>query len=152
MRRSSPKADRAKPERPAHCRGAQSIRNHVAIAKELALGKKADDLALSNFFRRSANGGMRMADIDWDATYQPQERAENRSMVVLLVDDVADRAGTGELQDNGVNPGDVVRQKQKPARGYVFQAQRGDPIKATHNQPAKKMERAFSGGHGRHPL
>src|SRR5439155_1127021 len=34
MRRSSPKADRAKPERPAHWRGAQSIRNRVAIAKE----------------------------------------------------------------------------------------------------------------------
>ena len=43
-------------------------------------------------------------------------------MVVLLVDDVADRAGAGESQDNGVNPGDVVRQKQF-ARGYVFQAQ-----------------------------
>src|SRR5678815_4256121 len=95
---------------------------------------------------------MRMSNINWDATDRAQNRVKDRVMIVLLVDDVSNRARASELQDDGVNPSDVVRQKQEPACGHVFQSQRGDPIKATHQQPAEKIERAFSGGHGKHRL
>jgi hypothetical protein len=93
-----------------------------------------------------------MSNINWDATDRAQNRVKDRVMIVLLVDDVSNRARASELQDDGINPCDVVRQKQEPACGYVFQAQRGDPIKATHQQPAEKIEHTFSGGHGRHRL
>jgi hypothetical protein len=71
---------------------------------------------------------------------------------MFLVDDVPNRARASELQDDGVNPRDVVRQKQEPACRNVFQTQHSDPIKATHQEPAEKIKRAFSGGRGRHRL
>src|SRR6266545_6707778 len=94
-------------------------------AFQLSLGKKTDDLALRNSFCRGANRRMRVPNIDRNATQRAQNRVQNRVVIVLLVDDVPNRARASELQNDGVNPGDVVRQSKKTAGGNVSQPQRG---------------------------
>ena len=113
-------------------------------AFQLALGKKTDDLALGNFLRCSANGGTRIASIDWNTTQRPQNRVQNRFVIMFLVDDVSNRARASELQNERVNPGDVVRQKEESALWKIFQSKRSDPVKATHQQPTKEIEGALS--------
>ena len=90
---------------------------------------------------------MRLALADGDATNRAQNRMQNRFVIIFLVDDVADRARAGELQDEGVHPADMIRHKKKAAGWQVFQTERSDPIKAAHQRPSKEIERAFSGGH-----
>src|SRR5690349_20773016 len=93
-------------------------------AFQLAFGKNTDDLALRNFFRRSTNSGTRIASIDWDTTERAQDRVKDTVTIMLLVDDVPNRARASELQNDGINPGDVIGQKQEPALREVFQSQR----------------------------
>jgi hypothetical protein len=88
-----------------------------------------------------------MANVNWNATHGAQKRAQNPSAIILLVDDVADRPRARELEDEGVNPCDVVRQKEEPALREVFQAERSQSIERAHQWPAEKIKRAFSGGH-----
>ena len=65
-------------------------------------------------------------------------------MIIRLIDDIADRARTGELQDEGVHPGDMVGHEKKPAARQIFQTERSDAIKGTNEQPTKEMEGALS--------
>src|SRR5207247_10781961 len=95
---------------------------------------------------------VRMADIDRDATERAQKRVQKRLVKILLVDDVADRTWTGELQDECVHPTDMIGHEKKPARRQIFQADRSDTIKRTNQQPPKKIEGAFNVGHQRHRL
>src|SRR4029077_5297586 len=93
-----------------------------------------------------------MADVDRDAAERTQKWVQNRFVVILLVDDEADWARARELQDESVDPTDVIRHKKKPAARKIFQPDRIDAIKTTHEQPAEEIEHAFSAGHGRHRL
>ena len=93
-----------------------------------------------------------MPDIDWDAAYCTQNLVQNRFVIILLVDDVANRTRAGELQNERVHPGDVVGHKKESASRQIFQTERGHPIKATHQWPANEIERAFGGGRGNHRL
>ena len=45
-------------------------------------------------------------------------------VIIFLIDDVADRPWAGELQDEGVHPGNVIRHKKKAAGRQVFQTER----------------------------
>ena len=72
--------------------------------------------------------------------------------IKFLVDDIANWARASELQDDGINPANVVGQQKKSAIRQIVDSQRSDPIKATYQRPAEEIERAFSGGHGRHRL
>jgi hypothetical protein len=73
-------------------------------------------------------------------------------VIKFLIDDVTNRPRASELQDDGIDPRDVIRQKKKSAFGQVFESERVDPIKETNERPRKKMERALTGGHVRHRL
>ena len=121
-------------------------------AFQLALGEHTNDFALGDFFSSGANRLVRMADIDRDAAERAQKRVQKRLVKILLVDDVADRTRTGELQDECVHPTDMIGHEKKPARRQIFQADRGNAIKTTNQQPPKKIEGAFSAGHQRHRL
>ena len=89
-----------------------------------------------------------MTGIDWNAAERAQEGMRDRLVIIGLVDDVADRARTGELQHESVHPADVVWQKKKSAGRQVFQTARSDAIKAANQWPAKEIERAFGSGSG----
>ena len=88
-----------------------------------------------------------MTGIDWDAAQRAQNRVQNRFVIILLVDDVTNGAGAGELEDESIDPTDMIRHKKEAAGRQIFQAKRCDSIKCTHQWPAKKIKRAFSGGH-----
>src|SRR6266702_4114398 len=77
---------------------------------------------------------------------------QDRLAIKFLVDDIANWPRAGELQNNRIHPSDMVRQEQKSAFRQVVSSHRSGPIKATHQSPAEEIERAFSGGHGRHRL
>ena len=95
---------------------------------------------------------MRLTPANLDAPNRAQDRMQNRLVIIVVLDDVPDRPGTGELQDEGVHPTDVIRYEKKPASRQVFQTVRSDAIKAAHQWPAKEIEHAFGSGLGRHPL
>src|SRR5205814_10030165 len=80
------------------------------------------------------------------------ERAEHRLVIKFLIDDVTNGSRTGELQDERVNPGDMIWQKEKAAFRQMLEAEGADTIKNFDERPAKKMERALTGGHVRHRL
>src|ERR1700724_1037113 len=93
-----------------------------------------------------------MADVDGNATGRVQKRAQHRFVIKFLVDDVTNRAGACELEDEGIDPGDVVGQKEEPALWQVLEAEGMDAIEEFDERPPKKMERALTGGHVRHRL
>src|SRR6266540_3425216 len=121
-------------------------------AFQLALGENTDDFAVGNSFSSAPNRSMRMPDIDRYATERTQKRVQNRFVIKLVVDDVTDRTRAGQLQNQGVHPADMIRHKKKPAVRQVFQTERSDPIKATHQRPANEIERALGARHGSHRL
>ena len=73
-------------------------------------------------------------------------------MIIRLIDDVADRARAGELEDESIYPGYVIGHKKKPASRQILQTQRRHPIKAPHEWPANEIERAFGARPRRHRL
>ena len=73
-------------------------------------------------------------------------------VIIFLVDDVADRTRTGELQDEGVHPSDMVGHQKKAADRQVLQTDRSDTVKAAHERPSKEIEHVFGSGLGRHRL
>ena len=93
-----------------------------------------------------------MADIDRDAAGCAQKWVQNRLVIILLIDDVAYRSRAGELQNDSVHPADVIGQKKKPAVRQVFQTERVDPVKATHQWATNGIEGAFGARRRRHRL
>src|SRR5438132_11350244 len=91
-----------------------------------------------------------MVDVNRDATNTAKERAQRRFLIKFLIDDVTNRAGACELEDEGIDPGDVIWQKKETAFGQMLEADGVDAIKESDERPAKKMERALTGGHVRH--
>jgi hypothetical protein len=119
---------------------------------QLPFRKHTHDFAFVELFRSDANCTMRLTLANWDAPNRAQDRMQNRLVIIFVVDDVADRPGTGELQDEGVHPADVIRHEKKPASRQVFQTAHSDAIKAAHQWPAKEIERPFGSGLGLHGL
>src|SRR5205807_1860134 len=85
--------------------------------RQLAFGKKANNFARSKLFGGTANGGTRMLGVDRNAANNSQEAAQERFVIEFLIDNVADGPGTSELQDDGIDPGDVVGQQEESALG-----------------------------------
>ena len=95
---------------------------------------------------------MRMTDIDRDAAQRAQNRVQNWFVIILLVDDVTDRARTSELQHERVHPTDMIRHKKKSAVWQVVEADRADSIKSAHEWAANGVEHTFSGRFRKHRL
>src|SRR5256886_12473441 len=75
-----------------------------------------------------------------------------RFVIILLVDDVTDRARTSELQHERVHPTDMIRHKKKSAVWQVVEADRADSIKSAHEWAANGVEHTFSGRFRKHRL
>ena len=73
-------------------------------------------------------------------------------MIKFLIDDVTNRSRASELEDEGIDPGDVIGQEEEAAFRQMLKTERLDPIKEFDERPPKKMERALTGGHVRHRL
>jgi hypothetical protein len=80
---------------------------------------------------------MRLALTDGDATNCAQNRMQHALVIIFLVDHVADRTRAGELQNERVDPTDVIRNEKKTAGRQVFQTQWSYAIKAAHQRPAE---------------
>src|SRR2546423_3431142 len=93
-----------------------------------------------------------MADVNRDATDSAHEPVQHWFAIKFLIDDVTNRAGACELEDEGIDPGDVIGQKEEAALGQMFEAEGADTIENFDERPAKKMERALTGVHVRHRL
>ncbi len=70
---------------------------------------------------------------DRNASRELEKWMEPSISVKALIDHKADPARTRQLQDDRVDKGNVVRQKQKAFGGNIFRADGRDPVK----QPAK---------------
>ena len=112
----------------------------------------ANDLAFADFFCSCANRRVGMARIDRNASNELHKPMQHRFVIEFLVDDVTNRARTGELEDEGVHPADMIRHEKKPAGRQVFQAQRSDAIKEANQWLANEVERAFGSGLAWHRL
>jgi hypothetical protein len=53
---------------------------------------------------------------------------KDRQLVVGVEDDEADRSRAGELEDDGVDSGEVIRQQQEATRGQAIGKVRSDAI------------------------
>src|SRR5438309_8872736 len=122
-----------------------------ARAFQLTLGKKADNFAIGDFFRGRANRRARMTRVARDAADESHKGLQDRLAIKFLVDDVADRSWARDLQNDRIDPGDVIWQKQKSALREMLNAKRSDAVNAAHQRASKEMKRAFAGryrGHG----
>jgi hypothetical protein len=93
-----------------------------------------------------------MADVNRDTTDGAQEWAQHRFVIELLINDVTNRSRACELEDEGVDPGDVIRQEEEAAFRQMLKSERANAIENFDERPPKKMERALTGGHVRHRL
>src|SRR6266849_8719861 len=93
-----------------------------------------------------------MTGVDRNAADRSQKRFQCRLVIKFLVDDVTNRSWTAELEDERVDPADVIGQKEKAAFGQMLEAERADAVKEFDERPAKKMECALTGGHVKHCL
>ena len=72
-----------------------------------------------------------MARIDRDASNELQKPMQHRFVIEFLVDDVTNRARAGELQDDGIDPANVVGQKKKSALRQIVSSERSHAVKAS---------------------
>src|SRR5436190_24067692 len=93
-----------------------------------------------------------MADVNRDATDSAHKPVQHWFAIKFLIDDVTNGAGACELEDEGIDPGDVIGQKEEAALRQMFEAEGANAIENFDERPAKKMERALTGGHARHRL
>src|SRR2546422_8834843 len=92
-----------------------------------------------------------MTRVDRDATDEPHKGLQDRLMIKFLVDDITNRSWARDLQNDRIDPGDVIWQKQKSALREMLNAKRSDAVNAAHQRASKEMKRAFAGryrGHG----
>src|SRR5439155_22289535 len=121
-------------------------------SRELTFGKQTDNLACSNFFCRTAHSVFRATRRDWNTPSDFENRMKDSVFIKLLVNDEANWARAGEKQDNGIDPGGMVWQKQKAPPGQSLASDRDHPIKTTYDGQSNKAERSFGGGDGWHCL
>src|SRR5215469_13244292 len=96
---------------------------------QFAFREHTHDFAFGDFFRSSANGSMRLAPANGDATNRAENRMQDSFVIVFLVDDVADRPRASELQDQRVHPTDMIWHEKKTAGRQVLQTNGSDAVK-----------------------
>src|SRR5262249_49914487 len=109
---------------------------------QFAFREHTHDFAFGDFFRSSANGSMRLAPANGDATNRAKNRMQNSFVIVFLVDDVADRPRASELQDQRIHPTDMIWHEKKAAGRQVLQTEENNAIKTADKGPKKKKARA----------
>ena len=100
-----------------------------AAFREFSLGENADDLAGLDVLDGGADGVLGARVRDRDRADKGEERTEDAVVVVRLPDDEADGARARELEEDGVNPREVVRQHEEAAFGQPVEPLRGDLVR-----------------------
>src|ERR1019366_3232131 len=121
-------------------------------ARELTFRKKANDLALRDSLRGFPDCVAGVTQIKWNAAHRSKNRIEDTMLINRRVDDIANRPRTGHLQENGVDPGDVIWQQKKALGRKMFAPNRRDAIKTASQADAQEVECAFTERHRSHRL
>ena len=67
----------------------------------------------------------------------------------LRIDDEPNAARTGELQDDCIDPGEMIRQQQKTTAGKPFRTMRGYTINTSRHGMTDAPDEAFGQGESR---
>ena len=117
-----------------------------AAAGEFALGKNADDFTREDRLARRAHGVLRFARADRQRADRAKDGVEQAQIVDVVKDDEADRARARELEHDGVDPREVIRQEQKSARRQPVRVMGSDAVDAARDQCADGAKEAFGKG------
>ena len=93
-----------------------------------------------------------MTSIDRNTAHSAQKWMQDKFAIKFLVDDVANRAWTSELQHDCIHPRNVIGQEKESAFRQILCAERGDAIKTAHQCPSEKIQGVLSRGDGSHCL
>jgi hypothetical protein len=85
--------------------------------------------------------------INWNASQRSENWIEDTISINRRIDDVTNRPRAGDLEQNGVNPGDVIGQQKKALSRKMFASNRRDAIKTAGQAEAQEVECAFTERH-----
>src|SRR5690348_14685297 len=94
-------------------------------SRKLSFRKETNNFARRQLFGCGFDRGSRVAGIDWNAADGPEYRLEQWLVIKFLIDDITNPPRTGQLKDDGIDPGNVIRQKQTAAWRQVMHAVSG---------------------------
>ena len=114
-----------------------------AGAGELALREDADDVAGLDAIRGGADGLLCVAGGDGDGVEYAENPIERGLVVDALEHHETDRARTGDLEDDGIDPGDVIGQEEEAAGGEFLHAMRMDAVNEAPQEFGQPEEEAF---------
>ncbi len=125
-----------------------------AAARKLALGEDADDFALLDELDGGADGVFGMPAGDGDGADGAEDGVEQRKAVDFIPDDEANGPRAGELQDEGIDVGEVIREEEEAAAREALRMARGDAVDEADEDGGETAEEALGerewrmGGHG----
>lgn len=114
-----------------------------AGAGELALRENADDLAGANEVGSCTDGLLCMPGGDGDGFDEPEQPVEGGLAVDRIEDEEADGAGRSDLEDNGVDPGDVIWQEEEARLREGLGSIRADAVNDAAKEFCKPQEGTF---------
>jgi hypothetical protein len=112
----------------------------------LSFRKNANDLAGFDLLGGAPNCFARFTPVDRNGTDHPQWPLQDWFSVKFIVNNKSNRSGTGELEDDGIDPGDVIGHEQESARRKIFQPDRLYAVNQASEATAKRIESALRSG------
>ena len=91
-----------------------------------------------------------MAGVNRNAADRAQKRAEHRFVIKFLIDDVTNWPRTSELEDESVDPGDMIRQQEASTWRQIFDSERPHSVKTPYQRSPYKMKCALNSGYRSH--
>jgi hypothetical protein len=120
--------------------------------RKFTFGKEADDFTRANAGRGFAHGILRLARADRNAADRLEERMQKAVSINCFVENETDRPPEGELEHDGVDPGNVIRQEEDAAFRHLFAPNSSDAIKNSPDCSAERAQRPFQASWFRHCL
>src|SRR5437868_2536810 len=84
-------------------------------ARQFAFWEHADDFAGADPRRGLSHPILRFASGDWNAAHRAEDRIQDRVSINTFVDDETNGARTSQRENDRVDPGNVIRQKEESA-------------------------------------
>mgnify|MGYP007056984869 CR=1 FL=1 len=121
---------------------------HLPDAGDLALGKNADHLAVANGLGGRPQGGDHLPRANLggnrNGLHQAGQPSHQRLLVETLVDHEADRPVRRRLQQQGVDQGQVITDKKRPALlRNMLPSLDPDPVKGAGHYPEDKPQQGI---------
>jgi len=109
----------------------------------LSFRENANDLAGFDLLGGTANCFARFTPVDRNDADHSQWQLQHRFSVKFLVDNESNRAGTRQLQNDGIDPGDVIGHEQESPGRKIVQSDRPYPVNQASEPTAKRIEGAL---------